>query len=355
MRKPFIILSFLFSCVVATGQTIHLCEGDTLQEYWVIASDSTNTMQWNFIVGDGAQFVGSQNNSKTIINFPVAGTYVLQFSETNSFGCAAEVTLDIVVHSLPSPSFSYEELCVGQSITFQNTTQSSSNLEYVQWELNGLVDTAYDISRTFLHDGLYPISLYVEDEWGCGSTYSEVLELNPNPKSDFYFTPSDPSTTDPFVQFINLSTPNTQALWSFGNNNTSDDWNPTHVFENAGWHDVLLKIEDDNACQDSIQKSLLIKSDLFFYVPDAFTPNFDGDNDIFGPNGFELERLQFFSFKVWNQLGELIFESENINQFWDGKTKSGSDAPIDTYVWSIRMIDELGKQTHHTGVVNLLR
>ena len=337
------------------GQTIHLCEGDSLQEYWVIPSDSTSSMQWNFVFGEGAQFVGSQNNTKTIIDFPVAGTYVLQFSETNPNGCLGEVNLDIVVHSLPSPSFSYEKLCVGQPINFKNTTESSSKLKYVQWEINGLVDTTYDLSRTFLNDGLYPISLSVEDEWGCTSTYSEVLEINPNPKSDFYFTPSNPSTTDPLVKFINLSTPNTQASWDFGNNIFSNNWSPDYTYENAGWYDVLLKVEDDNSCQDSIQKSILIKSDLLFYVPDAFTPNNDNSNDVFGPKGFQLERLQFFSLKVWNQLGELIFESENINQLWDGKTKSNLDAPIDTYLWSIRIIDELGKKTHHTGAVNLLR
>ena len=76
--------------------------------------------------------------------------YLIEEYESAEKYDMTEVTLDIVVHSLPSPSFSYEELCVGQSITFQNTTQSSSKLEYVQWEVNGLVDTAYDISSTFL-------------------------------------------------------------------------------------------------------------------------------------------------------------------------------------------------------------
>ncbi|MBJ10328.1 MAG: hypothetical protein CMP66_02550 [Flavobacteriales bacterium] len=338
------------------GQSIHLCEGDSLQEYWVIPSDAANNaMQWDFIVGNGAQFVGAQNTSQTIIDFPIAGTYVLQFSETNQYGCVGAVILDIVVHSLPAPSFSYETICVGQPISFQNTTTASSALELIQWELNGLTDTSYHISRTFLQEGLYPISLYVEDEWGCASTYSEVLEVHSNPESDFYFTPSEPSATDPLVQFINLSTPNTQAIWDFGNNTFSTDWSPAHTYENAGWYDVQLKVEDDNGCQDSIQKSLLVKSDLLFYVPDAFTPNSDGDNDMFGPEGFQMDRWQSYHLKVWSQWGELIFESTDVNQFWDGKTKSGLYAPNDTYVWSIRINDELGKQTHHTGTVNLLR
>ena len=68
------------------------------------------------------------------------------------------VTLDIVVHSLPTPSFSYETICVGKPISFQNTTSASAELEFIQWELNGLTDTSYNISSTFLQEGLYPIS-----------------------------------------------------------------------------------------------------------------------------------------------------------------------------------------------------
>ena len=350
-----LILSFLLSYAGTMGQSIHLCEGDSLQEYWVIPSDAANAMQWDFIVGSGAQFVDAQNTAQTRINFPLAGTYVLQFSETNQDGCVGAVTLDIVVHSLPVPSFTYETQCVGQPISFQNTTTASSSLEHIQWEINGLIDTSYHTVRTFLQEGLFPISLYVEDEWGCSNTYSEILEIHPNPESDFYFSPSDPSTTDPLVQFINLSTPNTQASWDLGYNNFSTIWSPVHAYENAGWQDVQLKIEDDNGCQDSIQKSLLIKSDLLFYVPDAFTPNGDGDNDMFGPEGFEMDKWQSYHLKVWSQWGELIFESRDVNQLWDGKTKSSLYAASDTYVWSIRINDELGKQTHHTGTVNLLR
>ena len=54
-------------------------------------------------------------------------------------------------------------------------------------------------------------------------------------------------------------------------------------------------------------------------------------------------------------MGELIFESTDVDQLWDGKTKTGLNAPIDNYVWSIRIYDQLGKQTHHMGTVSLLR
>ena len=46
-----------------------------------------------------------------------------------------------------------------------------------------------------------------------------------------------------------------------------------------------------------------------------------------------------FHLKVWSQWGELIFESTDVDQLWDGKTKTGLNAPIDNYVWSIRIYD----------------
>ena len=337
------------------SQSIHLCEGDSLKEYWVIPSDANNVMQWDFIVGSGAQFVSAQNLPQTTINFPVAGTYVLQFSEINQYECIGSVVLDIVVHPLPEPSFSYEKPCVGQPISFENTSSASSSIEYIEWQLNGVIDTSYHINRTFLNAGFYPINLYIEDEWGCANTYSETIEIYSNPISDFYYNPSDPSTTESLVQFINLSTLNTQSSWDFGNNTFSNELSPIHTYENAGFYDVQLKVVDNNGCQDSIQKSLLVKSDLLFYVPDAFTPNGDGDNDMFGPEGFMVDKWQSYHLKVWSKWGELIFESTDVNQLWDGKIKSSLYAPNDTYVWSIRINDELGKQTHHTGTVNLIR
>ena len=98
---------------------------------------------------------------------------------------------------------------------------------------------------------------------GCASTYSETIEIYSNPISDFYYNPSDPSTTESLVQFINLSTLNTQ---SFGISETIifQMINPIHTYENAGFYDVLLKVVDNNACQDSIQKSFLLRVNYCF-------------------------------------------------------------------------------------------
>lgn len=334
---------------------IHLCEGDSLQEYWVVPSDSANTMYWEFILGAGAQFVDEQNTTETRISFPVAGTYVLQFSETNQYGCVGAVLIDIVVHSLPSPSFSYSPLCEGQLVHFENTSTAEGTIHRTQWNIGGYVDTSFHSDFVFYEQGSYPLSLYVEDEWGCANSYSEVVQVSPLPQTDFYFTPSEPSTLHPEVQFENLSTGGTLYDWSFGDDNFSVEESPFHVYDRAGWYDVQLLVEDVNGCKDSIQKPLLVKSDLLFYVPDAFTPNSDGDNDMFGPEGFQLDRWQSYHLKIWSQWGEMIFESTEVNYFWDGKMKSGLMAPNDTYVWSIRINDELGKQTHHTGTVTLVR
>lgn len=337
----------------AWAQTVHLCEGDYLQEYWVVPTDPTNTMQWGFIMGNGAEFVSGENTEQTSVDFPVAGTYVLQFEETNQYGCVGAVILDIVVHALPAPSFSYGPACVGQSITFVNTSLVPSSVQEFVWSVANSQDTSFHIEHTFYQEGVYPVSLYALDEWGCENTYTQQIQVNKLPEADFYHTPTEVSILEPEAQFVNLSTPNTNPAWDFGDGENSNLWEPVHLYHSPGWVDVALLVQDENGCRDSINKPLFVKSELVFYVPDGFTPNGDNINDHFGPVGFSLNRLQSYQLQIYSQWGEVIFESTDVSVFWDGRFPSGMDAPVDTYVWSIRMEDEMGKRTHHTGSVTL--
>ncbi len=242
---------------------------------------------------------------------------------------------------------------MGQSIQFVNTSLVSSNVQELLWSVANSQDTSFHIEHTFYQEGSYPISLYILDEWGCENTYAQQIQINELPEADFYYTPTEVSILEPEAQFVNLSTPNTSPAWSFGDEESSNLWEPVHSYHASGWYDVNLFIKDENGCQDSISKPLFVKNELVFYVPDAFTPNGDNVNDQFGPVGFSLERIQSYQIQVYSQWGEVIFESTDINFLWDGKLPSGIDAPIDTYVWSIRMEDEMGKRTHHTGSVTL--
>ena len=63
------------------AQNVHLCEGDSLQKFSVFPDNISNSMQWEFISGSGAQFLSPQNSDEITINFPSSGFYILKFSE----------------------------------------------------------------------------------------------------------------------------------------------------------------------------------------------------------------------------------------------------------------------------------
>jgi gliding motility-associated-like protein len=89
-----------------------------------------------------------------------------------------------------------------------------------------------------------------------------------------------------------------------------------------------------------------------FYVPDAFTPNGDGINDIFRPIPIGIKQLNYF--KIYNRLGQLVYSTAVQKQGWDG-TMKGEPQPGGVYVWIAEGVDYLGKKLVRKGSVTLIR
>lgn len=92
-----------------------------------------------------------------------------------------------------------------------------------------------------------------------------------------------------------------------------------------------------------------------FYIPNAFTPNGDGDNDIFKP---VVPPLQNYSFCVFSRWGELIFMTSDPGHGWDG-TQAGDNVGVGMYIWELRyksiLEDGSTRDEEHRGTVNLIR
>jgi gliding motility-associated-like protein len=91
-------------------------------------------------------------------------------------------------------------------------------------------------------------------------------------------------------------------------------------------------------------------------MPNVFTPNNDGLNDIFIGKGIGLNSLKSFSFKILNRWGEIIFESQQPNVGWNGQKQNiGEDLPQGTYVYVVQYINFVGKQTTIKDYFQLIR
>jgi gliding motility-associated-like protein len=241
--------------------------------------------------------------------------------------------------------------CVDQPSLFIN--QSSSNLSQfsqIYWDINGVYFTGDSIYYVFDKEGVYNVSLSIQTNDACFDSTSKSIIINNNPTADFSYTPKDVSVLNPQVNFFNSSTNAIPIYWGFGDSSSDLSSNPVHIYGNPGIYDVLLVVEDSNQCVDSIYKEVIVYYDFILHVPNAFTPNNDSDNDVFSIKGIRMEKYQSFELLIFNSWGEKIYQTDDINNFWDG-----GDNPEDVYTWLIIIKDELGQIRKRHGLVNLLR
>jgi gliding motility-associated-like protein len=104
-------------------------------------------------------------------------------------------------------------------------------------------------------------------------------------------------------------------LWNFGDQTISNAFSPNHIYQNIGSYFVELVAENNFGCKDSIIKEVLVLPDFDLFIPNAFTPN--AKNPIFKPYMIDFDPNNF-KFVIYDRWGEVVFETKNPNEWWDG-------------------------------------
>ncbi|MEP7255482.1 MAG: gliding motility-associated C-terminal domain-containing protein [Ferruginibacter sp.] len=133
-------------------------------------------------------------------------------------------------------------------------------------------------------------------------------------------------------------------LWSTGSTSNAVSLNTLGTF--------YLTVKDYNNCVGKDSITLIRKDCIFIGIPNAFTPNGDGKNDVFKPTIYQA--VQKFSFIIFNRYGEKIFETRDYGAGWDGRYK-GKDQPTGSYVYHIKFTNGFGWESENNGTVLLIR
>jgi gliding motility-associated-like protein len=196
------------------------------------------------------------------------------------------------------------------------------------------------------------------DEFGCSNSGSVTVKLLNTVAvkaaisgAQFICQPSDTA------HFINLSEGGiTYASWTFDNGQTSSLFNPPVqnylVDASRSDYSVRLIVTDSAGCMDTAYHVMKVESNCYIAVPTAFTPNGDGLNDYLYPlNAFKATNL---TFKVFNRLGQLVFETNDWTKKWDGNV-NGEPQPLGVYVWMLNYTDGNKKEVSLKGSTMLIR
>jgi gliding motility-associated-like protein len=183
----------------------------------------------------------------------------------------------------------------------------------------------------------------VTDVNGCTDTMVQYVSPYILANADFTFTVD---TCMREVNFFNLSDLALNYQWNFGDGNTSDNISASHSFTDDGNYSVLLITNPGTVCADTAK--IVVDYSLAgignIWVPNAFTPNNDGKNDVWEIVGyFPCEDLTLYIFNRW---GELIYQTSELPLRWDGKY-SDDKVKLEVYVYILESehVNEVGRVT----------
>ena len=155
------------------------------------------------------------------------------------------------------------------------------------------------------------------------------------------------------VNFINGSVNIAESHWTFGDGNTSNLYSPTYTYSSSGVFTVQLLVVSEFGCVDSTSLTIDIKDIYTLYIPNAFTPNENGLNEIFIPKGDNFNP-DYYTLMIFDRWGGKIFETTNVNIGWDG-TVNGEFCKSGVYAYVIHFREKTGLEQKYIGHVTLIR
>ncbi|HAP70341.1 MAG TPA: hypothetical protein DCR04_11565 [Flavobacteriales bacterium] len=307
-----------------------LCAGETNGTAAATAAGGTApyTYQWTDIF----------QSTTTLIENLGQGPYTV--TVTDALGCSADTTVIVV-----EPALIRVELVPGNDTcglgngAVQAVMIGGTAPFVYQWSAINDSASIYseDITpsgwNTNLDPGTY--SVLVTDIGGCTTTASATVGQIPSPVAAFTTRSKPEDFIDPTVQLINQSTGATSYEWHLGEGNISYAEDPLFDYDSSGVYLVMLVAynEPEYGCADTTFGYVEVDPMFTFYVPNAFTPDGDGINDTWVPQGESFE-YESYNVQVYDRWGGLVWQTDNPDVHWDGMNqKTLKEVKQGTYVY----------------------
>lgn len=309
---------------------------------------------WNF--GDG--------NNSTLTN-PIHilqtqnDTFSVTLVITTSFGCIDSVTQQVTTFPIPVFSFSPQQTsgCEDFTTTFNdNSTVSGGTIVNWLWNFgDGNLTFSQNPTHTYDSAGTYFVSLTVTSSFGCqmSDTLNFPIVVFPRPIAAFSSSPNETSIYEPNILFNDESIGATMWDWDLGDNETSIQQDPYHTYPDTGTYMITQIAINQFGCRDTIQHPIRINGETSIFIPNAFTPNSNGLNDVFAPKLFGVLEYKMFIFDRW---GNQIFKSEDMTVGWNGRVNGvGEVVQQDVYVYKIITKDLYFNDHQYIGHITVVR
>jgi gliding motility-associated-like protein len=255
--------------------------------------------------------------------------------------------------------------CWPESFSLHNITDSSLFTNAI-WDIGDgtTVNGQNNLTHIFAQPGLYNVVLTLTNDIGCtySQTKSNYLHSIAPPQAGWI---ADPMTTDALNTEIHFSDASASDVvtysWSFGEegmNGASFEENPVVTFPIGvgGEYPVELIVTDSNNCVGFVSGTIIINELFQYYIPNAFTPNGDGINDMFKVEGADIDASRF-ELIIFNRWGDVLFESKDPSQPWLGGANN-ENYFVDNGIYPYRMVvvsKSTGEKKELNGSITIMR
>jgi gliding motility-associated-like protein len=330
-------------------------EGVVYFTNYTIGNDPVVTRTWNF--GDGSATTDDVN---PVHNYQQPGTYLVSQNVITQAGCTKTITDTIRVYRTPDPSIAGDSIgCLNDALNLRGVLAVPDTATIWKWSFgNNTSLSTQNISLNFPNPGNYTVYLQASNLLGCSDTTSKALFVPPIPDITIAGDPVIPVSTGvtlPVTYGEDIAT----YKWTPAKNLSCTDC-PTPYANPKFTTTYNIKVADIYGCTNNKDVTVtVVCNGLNYFIPNTFSPNGDGVNDVFAPRGVGLTRVN--SMRIFNRWGEMVFEKMNFmandrtpTGGWDG-TYKGKPASADVYVYIIEFVCENAAIVPVKGNVALMR
>ncbi len=354
---PLATTAFSIGSVSAAAVSIESLNGDTLcdGENVTIVSLPLNggnnpSYQWYL---NGVQLPDTQA-VLSITDLQAGDQVQVMMSSDASCITGGAVSSNIISFQVYPPLsmlvFGASPVCEGESVTLSAQAFGGDGGPYLySWNRMPVIGTSYDFIPA------YSQYVVVVAQDGCGSLPvidSAYVVVKPLPEAGFTFSPVNPSSLNPVVEFTDRSQGAVNVRWYFGDGDSSSVRYPVHTYDKAGNYPVLQVVTAPNGCVDTLLYTLIISEDIALYFPNTFTPNDDDKNERWFPYGVAGIKYTFVILDRW---GKAIFEGDQDNAWAGTFMNTTSVVPEGVYNFVVKLDDSRFASQSFSGKVTLVR
>jgi gliding motility-associated-like protein len=301
---------------------------------------------FNSSTGQGLNFewhFGSNGTSTAYepdFTFLTSGIYTVTLIAVDSIGCKDSVDANLVINPGVIASFLYDPpvVCTGDNVEFSNI--STGNPNSIFWDFgNGITDTSSNINNiVYNQSGTYQVTLIITDLVCLPDTFTQSIKV-----SDYPIVNLGPDTGICIGEYYTLYAGNPGMVYNWSTGETTQSIIVKEVPK------VVVLYVSNNGCIG--KDTVLVENDCPFFIPNAFTPNGDGLNDLYN---IITDGTTEFRLNIYNRWGQQLFTTNDPTVGWDG-TFEGTPEEMGVFIYTLELIFKNGVSRISQGNITLIR